>query len=86
MVPNQAFTIATRIINQLIRDRRTVAMIVVVPLVVMSLIGLSFPESNVLDYIAPALLATLALFLSLLLTGISLHRERSQGPQERINA
>ena len=86
MVPSQAFTIAVRIINQLIRDRRTVAMIVVVPLVVMSLIGLSFPESSVLDYIAPALLATLALFFSFLLTGISFLRERSQGTLERIMA
>jgi len=86
MIPSQAFTIAVRIINQLIRDRRTIALIVVVPLVVMSLIGLSFPESTVLDYIAPALLATLALFFSFLLTGISFLRERSQGTLERIMA
>ena len=58
MIPKQAFTIAARLIRQLIRDRRTSALIVVVPLVVMTLIGLSFPESGVLDYIAPALLAT----------------------------
>ena len=86
MIPSQAFTIATRIIQQLIRDRRTMALIVVVPLVVMTLIGLSFPKSNVLDYIAPALLATLALFFSFLLTGISFLRERSQGTMERLMA
>jgi ABC-2 type transport system permease protein len=43
------------------------ALIVIVPLVVMSLIGLSFPEGGILDYIAPALLATMALFFSFLL-------------------
>jgi len=86
VIPNQALTIAARIIQQLIRDRRTMALIVVVPLVVMTLIGLSFPESNVLDYIAPALLATLALFFSFLLTGISFLRERSQGTMERLMA
>ena len=86
MIPNQALTIAVRIIHQLIRDRRTMALIVVVPLVVMTLIGLSFPASNVLDYIAPALLATLALFFSFLLTGISFLRERSQGTMERLMA
>ena len=86
MIPSQAFTIAARIIQQLIRDRRTMALIVIVPLVVMTLIGLSFPESNVLDYIAPALLATLALFFSFLLTGISFLRERSQGTMERLMA
>ena len=86
MIPSQAFTIAARIIRQLIRDRRTIALIVVVPVVVMTLIGLSFPESNVLDDIAPALLATLALFFSFLLTGISFLRERSQGTMERLMA
>ncbi len=86
MILSQAFAIAARIIQQLIRDRRTIALIVVVPLVVMTLIGLSFPESNVLDYIAPALLATLALFFSFLLTGISFLRERSQGTMERLMA
>ena len=86
MIPSQAFTIAGRVIRQLVRDRRTMALIVIVPLVVMTLIGLSFPESNVLDYIAPALLATLALFFSFLLTGISFLRERSQGTMERLMA
>ena len=85
-MPSQAFTIASRVMHQLMRDRRTVAMIIVVPLVVMTLIGLSFPQSNVLDYIAPALLATLALFFSFLLTGISFLRERSQGTMERLMA
>ena len=60
---------------------------VVVPLLVITLIGLSFPkESNTLDRVAPALLATLALFFSFLLTGISFLRERSQGTMERLMA
>ena len=83
---SKAFIIAIRVIRQLIRDPRTMALIVVVPLVVMTLIGLSFPEVDVLDYIAPALLATLALFFSFLLTGISFLRERSQGTMERLMA
>jgi len=85
-MPNRALTIAVRVIRQLIRDPRTMALIVVVPLVVMTLIGLSFPEEDVLDYIAPAMLTTLALFFSFLLTGISFLRERSQGTMERLMA
>ena len=81
-----AIVLLSRIIRQLIRDRRTMAMIVVVPVVIMTLIGLSFPEEGILDYIAPALLATLALFFSFLLTGISFLRERSQGTMERLMA
>ena len=86
MIPSQAFTIAARIIRQLIRDRRTMVMIVVVPVLIMTLIGLSFPEEGILGYIAPALLATLALFFSFLLTGIGFLRERSQGTMERLMA
>jgi ABC-2 type transport system permease protein len=85
-MPSQAFTIAGRVVRQLTRDRRTVALLFIVPLVVMTLIGLSFPQAGVLDYIAPALLATLALFFGFLLTGISFHRERSQGTLERLMA
>jgi len=85
-MPNHALTIAGRVIRQVIRDRRTMGLIVIVPLVIMSLIGLSFPEEGILDYIAPALLATMALFFSFLLTGISFLRERSQGTMERLMA
>ena len=95
-MPSQALTIAGRVINQITRDHRTLGLIVMVPSVVMTLIGLSFPENMVvmtpsgpmpvLDNIAPALLATMALFFSFLLTGISFLRERSQGTMERLMA
>jgi ABC-2 type transport system permease protein len=52
----------------------------------MTLIGLSFPDISVLNFIAPALLTTLALFFGFLLTGISFLRERSQGTLERLMA
>ena len=86
LMRSQALTIAGRVFNQITRDHRTMALILIVPLVVMALIGVSFPQSNMLDYIAPALLATLALFFSFLLTGISFLRERSQGTMERLMA
>lgn len=79
-------TIAGRIVRQVGRDRRTLGLIIVVPVVVMTLIGLSFPDRSMLNYIAPALLATIALFFSFLLTGISFLRERSQGTLERLMA
>jgi len=83
---SNAFVIAGRLVRQLVRDHRTMAMIVVVPLVVMSLIGVSFPNTGVLDFVAPALITTLAFFFSFLLTGISFLRERSQGTMERLMA
>lgn len=85
-MPSYALTIAGRIINQFRNDRRTIALLIIAPTVMMSLIGLSFPDQGVLDFIAPALLATMALLFSFLLTGISFLRERSQGTLERLMA
>jgi ABC-2 type transport system permease protein len=84
---NNIFAISSRLIRQLIRDRRTIALILIVPIVVMSLITYALPSgSGTLDRYAPALIVTLALFFTFLLTGISFLRERSQGTLERLMA
>ncbi len=79
-------TIAQRTINQLVRDPRTLALILIVPLVIASLIGVSIPEKQMLDSTLPAILATLILFFGFLLSGIAFLRERSQGTRERLLA
>jgi ABC-2 type transport system permease protein len=83
---NNTLTIASRVIQQLIRDRRTMVLLVVVPLVIASIVGVSIPSKQTLDYIAPAVLAVLILFFGFILTGISFLRERSQGTLERLMA
>lgn len=83
---SSTFTIASRIVNQLIRDRRTIVLLVIVPLVIASLVGVSVPDKRILDYTAPAILAVLIFFFGFLLTGISFLRERSQGTLERLMA
>jgi ABC-2 type transport system permease protein len=83
---DSTLVIASRIINQLIRDRRTLILIIVVPLVIASLVGVSVPDKSILDYTASAILAVLILFFGFLLTGISFLRERSQGTLERLMA
>jgi ABC-2 type transport system permease protein len=80
------FTIARRIIIQLVRDRRTIALLVIAPLVIASIVGVSIPDKRMLDLIAPAILAVLIMFFGFLLTGISVLRERSQGTMERLMA
>lgn len=85
-MPGNSFSIANRIINQLIRDRRTFALLIVAPLLIASIVGVSTPEKAMLDYTAPAMLAMLILFFGFLLTGISFQRERSQGTLERLMA
>jgi ABC-2 type transport system permease protein len=83
---NNTLTIARRSIQQLARDRRTIALIIFVPLVIASLIGVSIPEKMILNQTLPAMLAVLILFFGFLLSGISFLRERSQGTRERLMA
>jgi ABC-2 type transport system permease protein len=85
-VSGSTLTIAYRVIKQLMRDRRTFALIIIVPLVIAGLIGVSVPDKSILDYTFPAILATLILFFGFLLTGISFLRERTQGTLERLMA
>jgi ABC-2 type transport system permease protein len=79
-------TIAQRTINQLLHDHRTIALIIIVPLVIASLIGVSIPNKMILNSTLPAMLALLILFFGFLLSGISFLRERSQGTRERLMA
>ena len=72
--------------TQLARDRRTIALILIAPLVIASLIGVSVPNKMILDSTLPAILAMLILFFGFLLSGISFLRERSQGTRERLMA
>jgi ABC-2 type transport system permease protein len=83
---SNVITIARRSIMQLARDRRTIALILVVPLVIASLIGVSLPSKIMLNNTLPAMLAMLILFFGFLLSGISFLRERSQGTRERLMA
>jgi ABC-2 type transport system permease protein len=79
-------TIARRSIIQLARDRRTIALILVVPLIIASLFGVSLPNTQILNETLPAMLAVLILFFGFLISGISFLRERSQGTRERLMA
>ena len=46
MSPDRTLAIAVRIVNQIVRDRRSVAMIIVAPVAVMSLVGFSFIDQR----------------------------------------
>ncbi|MDP6668028.1 MAG: ABC transporter permease [Dehalococcoidia bacterium] len=82
---DRKLAIAGRIVREIRRDRRSVALIIGAPIIVMSLIGFSFQDQkSVLNEVAPALIATMAMFFVFVLTGISFLRERSQGTLERL--
>ncbi|MDP6063511.1 MAG: ABC transporter permease [SAR202 cluster bacterium] len=82
---DRTLAISLRIVNQIRGDHRSMALIVVAPIIVMSLVGFSFADQKgVLDRVAPALMAVFAMFFTFILTEVSFLRERSQGTLERL--
>lgn len=82
---DRKYAIASRIVREIRRDRRSIAMIIGAPVIVMSLIGFSFQtQKSVLNEAAPALIATMVMFFVFVLTAVSFLRERSQGTLERL--
>src|SRR4030066_907519 len=81
---SNTLNVARRVMLQVVRDRRTIGLIIVAPLVIATVAGFSIPDKMALDNAAPAILATLIIFFGFLITGISLLRERTQGTLERM--
>ena len=81
---SNTFTLARRVMTQITRDRRTIALIIIAPLVIATIAGFSITDKLTLNGAAPGLLATLTLFFGFLITGISFLRERTLGTLERL--
>ena len=83
---SNTLVIARRVMLQVIRDRRTIALILIVPVVIATIAGFSITDKTSLNAASPGILATLILFFGFLITGISFLRERTLGTLERLLA
>lgn len=80
-------TLATsaRVLRQLRRDPRTVAMLLVVPCVLMTLLRWVYDDSPlVFDQIGPALLGIFPFIVMFLVSSVAMLRERTSGTLERL--
>jgi ABC-2 type transport system permease protein len=76
---------ALRVLSQLRHDPRTVAMIVVVPVVLLTLLWWIYDDGGpVFQRIGPALLALFPVIIMFLITSITTLRERRSGTLERL--
>jgi len=78
---NGAFPVAGRILRTLRGDRRSLAMVVVVPAFVLYLLSEVFPRP---EPVAPVVLGVVVFVLTYLLTAIGFLRERTAGTLERV--
>ena len=88
MNPRITFAIAARVLTQLRRDHRTLAIMLVLPCLLISLLWWMFDDlpGNTFDRLGPALLAMFPFIVMFLVTSVTTLRERSGGTLERLLA
>lgn len=80
--------VSRRVLTQLRRDRRTLAMLLVLPCLLITLLWWIYDDANpvLFDRIGPALLAIFPVIVMFLVTSVTTLRERSSGTLERLLA
>lgn len=88
MNPRITLAVMTRVLTQLRRDRRTLAMLLVLPCLLISLLWWMFQDTPVpfFDRLGPGLLAMFPFIIMFLVTSVTTLRERSSGTLERLLA
>jgi ABC-2 type transport system permease protein len=86
MTARITLAIALRVLTQLRRDHRTIAMLLLLPCLLMSLFWWMFRDSPapVFDRLGPGLLAMFPFIIMFLVTSVTTLRERSSGTLERL--
>jgi ABC-2 type transport system permease protein len=85
MTPRILLAVTTRVLIQLRRDPRTLAMLLVVPCALMALLWWMFDDLT-FRALGPALLALFPFIIMFLVTSVTTLRERSSGTLERLLA
>jgi ABC-2 type transport system permease protein len=86
MKPRITLAIAGRVLVQLRRDHRTLALLLVLPCVLITLLWWMFKDTPVFNQVGPALLAMFPFIVMFLVTSVTTLRERSGGTLERLLA
>ncbi|HLS39413.1 MAG TPA: ABC transporter permease, partial [Ornithinicoccus sp.] len=84
MTPRLTLATAQRVLRQVLADHRSVAMILVVPLVLIGLLAWILPGELLFDRIGPALLGIFPMVVMFLVTSVTTLRERTSGTLERL--
>ncbi|MGY5766016.1 ABC transporter permease [Brachybacterium sp. DNPG3] len=84
MTPRATLATAERVLRQIRHDRRTLALLLVVPSLLLMLVAWIFSDTPVFDGIAPSLIAMFPFITMFLVTSIATLRERRSGTLERL--
>lgn len=89
MTPTRTLAVALRVLQQVRRDPRTLAMLVVIPCALMALLWWMYrdvPGVSPFDHLGPPLLAIFPFIVMFLVTSVTTLRERASGTLERLLA
>jgi ABC-2 type transport system permease protein len=88
VTPRITFAVTRRVLIQLRRDHRTLAMLLVLPCLIMTLLWWMFQDRPGFGFgaLAPALLALIPFIVMFLVTSVTTLRERTSGTLERLLA
>lgn len=86
MSPTITLAVSGRVLTQVRRDHRTLAMLLVLPCLLITLLWWMFEDTPVFDQVGPALLAMFPFIVMFLVTSVTTLRERSGGTLERLLA
>ncbi|MCW2762718.1 MAG: antibiotic transporter permease [Marmoricola sp.] len=88
LTPRATTAVTTRVLTQLRRDHRTLAMLLVLPCALMSLLWWMFDglPGDGFSRLGPALLALIPFIIMFLVTSVTTLRERTSGTLERLLA
>jgi ABC-2 type transport system permease protein len=88
LTPRATGAVTTRVLTQLRRDHRTLAMLLVLPFALMTLLWWMFDSlpGNGFSTLGPALLALIPFIIMFLVTSVTTLRERTSGTLERLLA
>jgi ABC-2 type transport system permease protein len=88
MTPRITLAVAARVLTQLRRDPRTIALMLVLPCLLITLLWWMFKDSpgDTFNHIGPALIAMFPFIVMFLVTSVTTLRERASGTLERLLA
>jgi ABC-2 type transport system permease protein len=81
----KTFATAQRVLSQLRHDPRTIALVLLVPILLMTILKYVFQDTpRIFDSIAPMILGIFPLMMMFLITSIATLRERTSGTLDRL--
>lgn len=84
MSPRLTLVTASRVLRQVTRDHRTLALLLVLPVVLMGLLAWIYVDGDLFERVGPVLVTVFPFVIMFVVTSVATLRERTSGTLERL--